>query len=1013
MSLQVWLPLIDSLENKGVSDLKFSIKQTNYRYIQFVIHAVRGGGADSYTQLSRLEFVDKSGNIYQYPLGTTVATNMTGYAATESPINIIDGNVNTKFCVPYISDGYFTIDLGISNSIDLSQYSSFQWYTANDGDWRDPVSFSMWFSVDGSSFEKAVTVTDAQITKDRYALAYKGACYTSTFSAGKIGANCCSNYSINMGGIISNQRLHIGDNLSMFTWVKLKQFNTDANLTGIGGMHTISRDDYDIRTGMGITIHSSGKVSFNTGDGAGNYTYNSHQGNTELSLNTWYHIGFTCKKTSSTNSHVIIYINGKNDGEFDITNQNNPDDYVHIASWARDGNIGSPFIFPHYQPIGDLQDFRIYDHTLSALEVKELSKGLAIHYTFDDELAASTINFDPCKNASIDKALTDISGHGTTVTFGNYFGHDCFKIEINSNPTGGWRGTYMVCAPVAKGASVNDIVTRSYWMYVPTSEKDKRSWPCGPHLEGSYKDGKIIGYDFNKCDTWQRVSATAKITGADVNFLAYFMSANDDNGNINFTCYVRDFQLEIGDHPTPFTISNRASMLCNETGFTQPSSVNNISISSVNNRIGKYSGQFNGMNSCIDTPMIKSDMFTSDYTLNFWAYPLDSGRSIYFGDYNTTGGGFVNIERFADGNFRYWYNGGEDNKDKIVFGLNAEVNKWTMLTVSHSTGVLKFYKNGSYIESYTLLEPIAKTSGIMRIGRDGRDATDATIPDNTPFYGYMDDFRFYVTQLSDEEILDLYNCGASLSDLGDAHANQFNEGSNFAGVDEKHIINAHEIYEDILGKDYQQLEYIESNTSGQYIDTGFVPNADTSIELSFKYNGQEIGPTVDGLFGARVNSTNSVFGMWIASDYVYPHYGSKSYRENGEFAINTTDTQHTYRYNKNIAYVDNTSISCATAFFSNTQYSLYLFNMNDGGKVDDRPAPGQLYGCKIYDDGTLVRNYLPAQRLSDNAIGLYDTVNEVFNQGVGSFIAGPTVTVNETSAFTENENFTSRQIIEI
>jgi hypothetical protein len=106
----------------------------------------------------------------------------------------------------------------------------------------------------------------------------------------------------------------------MFTWVKLKQFNTDASLTGIGGMHTISRADYNIRTGMGITIHVSGKVSFNTGDGAGNYTYNSYQGNTALSLNTWHHIGFTCKKTSSTTSHVIIYVDGKNDGEFDITN---------------------------------------------------------------------------------------------------------------------------------------------------------------------------------------------------------------------------------------------------------------------------------------------------------------------------------------------------------------------------------------------------------------------------------------------------------------------------------------------------------------------------------------------------------------------------------------------------------------------------------------------------------------------------------------------------------------------
>ena len=36
---------------------------------------------------------------------------------------------------------------------------------------------------------------------------------------------------------------------------------------------------------------------------------------------------------------------------------------------------------------GDISDIRVYDHALSAAEIKELSKGLMVQYTFDDEVA--------------------------------------------------------------------------------------------------------------------------------------------------------------------------------------------------------------------------------------------------------------------------------------------------------------------------------------------------------------------------------------------------------------------------------------------------------------------------------------------------------------------------------------------------------------------------------------------------------------------------------------------------
>lgn len=77
-------------------------------------------------------------------------------------------------------------------------------------------------------------------------------------------------------------------------------------------------------------------------------------------------------------------------------------------------------------------DVRVYDHALSDAEVKELSKALAVHYTFNDVLAEPTTNIDPCKNSLTTQNFPNTSFGAITRTYGNFHGFDCVEMYLNT-----------------------------------------------------------------------------------------------------------------------------------------------------------------------------------------------------------------------------------------------------------------------------------------------------------------------------------------------------------------------------------------------------------------------------------------------------------------------------------------------------------------------------------------------------------------------------------------------------
>lgn len=200
-----------------------------------------------------------------------------------------------------------------------------------------------------------------------------------------------------------------------------------------------------------------------------------------------------------------------------------------------------------------------------------------------------------------------------------------------------------------------------------------------------------------------------------------------------------------------------------------------------------------------------------------------------------------------------------------------------------------------------------------------------------------------------------------------------------------------------LPEGYTELEYIES-TGTQYIDTGVNPNQNTRIICTTNLAKQN---TAAWLFGARNGSGDSTFGF-----LTYQNAYRSDYNTNQDQTISDTYTGFfTVDKDKNVTKINGeTKITNAVGTFQ-TSYPMFLFANNNGGRVAGYSSCA-IQTCQIYDNDTLVRDYVPAKN-SSGVVGLYDVANSMFytNAGTGTFTAGPDVEV-ETEEEGELEPYT-------
>lgn len=210
---------------------------------------------------------------------------------------------------------------------------------------------------------------------------------------------------------------------------------------------------------------------------------------------------------------------------------------------------------------------------------------------------------------------------------------------------------------------------------------------------------------------------------------------------------------------------------------------------------------------------------------------------------------------------------------------------------------------------------------------------------------------------------------------------------------------------------YEQVDYIMATGTAQpYIDTGFKPNSNTTVEFTMiPMNGSYI-------FGARTSAHDRNFGMYaqsISGNYLPRYdYGNDIKTGNKTLPLGSIWNCHNVG---NIMYIEcegSAHSITATNYTFQCVHNMYLFGTNNNGSpaLDNDMA---YIRYKIKDNGTLIKDYIPVRRKSDDVYGMWDAVGKTFNTSPnsvpfegGSF--GDITLMYESIIFTDTSNNTPK-----
>jgi len=196
---------------------------------------------------------------------------------------------------------------------------------------------------------------------------------------------------------------------------------------------------------------------------------------------------------------------------------------------------------------------------------------------------------------------------------------------------------------------------------------------------------------------------------------------------------------------------------------------------------------------------------------------------------------------------------------------------------------------------------------------------------------------------------------------------------------------------------YRLVEYIQSSGT-QYIDTEYYPNPNTRMEAELLFAGAAGSRVGTSPFGCAENNGLASFSMnfgasWDQNDVFFTWF-EKSYGQGAavrNMVISTRTVRSTFTVNAKTGAVwyGPTTMTALPKTTTHTVHPMYIFGIYGAdGVVKPLTVFGmRVFGWKIWDGQTLVRDFVPCYRVFDFAGGLLDRVSGRFfaNAGSGNF----------------------------
>ena len=372
---------------------------------------------------------------------------------------------------------------------------------------------------------------------------------------------------------------------------------------------------------------------------------------------------------------------------------------------------------------GLLNDFRLYDHTLSPKEVEELSKGLVLHYKLDDDIN-NTNWLLPNSETSITRASSN--------TFIDY---DYYSDLISNSET-----SYVV----------------DFWA---------KGSVAGMTIDAYFRNsgGSAYAATPQQVLTTEWVHYTLSLTGSPSTMQKF--RARCYSGTAGDIIYIRNMKLLSDNMPI------RISTVYDSSGYSNNGTiVGSLTTAASSPRYSvatyKPNGAYIRINNRPNTIGAKDAI-----TVNMWVNFSTWGNCI-----SCTQSGGWNFEENSSGlRFPiYIASVGYKTAQSTITSASLK-NAWHMLTGTMDSNNVKFYIDGE--EAGTVATDstngIGYANNYIFIG--GEAGADSTSPASSSFVGTVSDTRIYATALTATQVAELYNTSATIDSSGNIHTRELVE----------------------------------------------------------------------------------------------------------------------------------------------------------------------------------------------------------------------------------------------